>query len=81
VIFAIPHVRETWMIKSKDDNVRNQAELYFSKIDTLTIKQAIAFEDGVPSAQILKLRGMHYIFISNEPEVIDAIRKFISKLR
>jgi len=81
VIFAIPHIREAWMIASKDDNVRNQAEIYFSKIDTLTIKQAKAFEDGVPSAQILKLRGMHYIFLSNEPEVIDAIRKFITKLK
>ena len=45
------------------------------------LKQAKAFEDGVPSAQILKLRGMHYIFISNETEVINAIRQFILRLK
>jgi len=81
VIFAIPHDREAWMIKSTDDTVRNEAAIYFSKIDSLTIKQAKAFEDGVPSAQILKLRGMHYIFISNETEVINAIRQFILRLK
>jgi len=40
------------------------------------MRQAKAFEDGVPSARVLKLKGMHYIFISNETEVINAIRQF-----
>jgi non-heme chloroperoxidase len=80
VIFAMPHVKEAWMINNTDENVRREAGIYFSKIDSLTIKQANAFEDGVPSAQILKLRGMHYIFISNETEVINAIKKCIKRL-
>jgi hypothetical protein len=61
VIFAIPHNKEACMIKTKDDSVRNEAGIYFSKIDSLTMKQAKAFEEGVPTAQIVKLRGMHYI--------------------
>ena len=77
VIFAIPHTKETWMINSTNENVRRDAGIYFSKIDSLTSKQASAIEDSVPSAQVLKLQGMHYIFISNEAEVINAIRKFI----
>jgi hypothetical protein len=80
VIFAIPHSKEAWMIRSTDNNVRNEAEDYFSKIDSLTTKQAKAFED-MPSARMLKLRGMHFIFISNESEVINAIRQFIVKLK
>jgi non-heme chloroperoxidase len=81
VIFAIPHDKEAWMIKTTDDKVRNEAATYFSKIDSLTMKQAKAFESGVPSAQVVKLRGMHYIFISNETEVINLIRQFIRKLK
>ena len=79
-IFAIPHTKEAWMVKTTDDKVRNEASMYFSKIDSLTMKQAKAFEEGVPSAQIVKLRGLHYIFISNETEVIDTIKQFISSL-
>lgn len=80
IIFAIPHTKEAWMINSADQNVRSEATIYFSKIDSLSTKQANAFEDGVPSAQVLKLRGMHYIFKSNESEVINAIRQFITGL-
>jgi len=75
-IFAIPHNKEAWMIKNSDVRMRNEATAYFSKIDSLTMRQAKAFEDGVPSARVLKLKGMHYIFISNETEVINAIRQF-----
>ncbi|MBL7698773.1 MAG: hypothetical protein JNK79_11460 [Chitinophagaceae bacterium] len=61
--------------------MRNQGDLYFSRIDSLTTKQARAFEEGTPSARIVKLTGMHYIFISNETEVINAIRQFVAKLK
>jgi pimeloyl-ACP methyl ester carboxylesterase len=79
VIFAIPHMKEAWMTKSPDQKIRTDAQIYFTKIDSLATKQAKAFEDGVPAAQIMKLKGMHYIYISNEKKILKAIRKFISK--
>jgi non-heme chloroperoxidase len=81
VIFAIPHMKEAWMTKSLDQKVQADGQIYFAKIDSLAIKQAKAFEDGVPSAQVMKLKGMHYIYISNESEILSAIRKFISRLK
>jgi hypothetical protein len=81
VIFAIPHMKEAWMTKSANQKVRADAQIYFTKIDSLATKQAKAFEDGVPTAQVMKLKGMHYIYISNESEILKAIRKFISRLK
>ena len=81
VIFAIPHIKEAWITKSLDQKVRADGQIYFAKIDSLTIKQAKAIEDAVPTAQVEKLRGMHYIYISNESEILNAIRRFISRLK
>ena len=81
VIFAIPHAEEAWMLKSTDQKIRSDAQIYFAKIDSLTIRQAKAFEDGVPAAHVIRLRGMHYIYISNESQVIAEIKKFISRIK
>ena len=77
VFFAIPHTREAWMTRSTDESIRKQADVYFSKIDSLATRQANSFEKGVASAKVLRLRGMHYIFLSNGPEVLNAIRQFL----
>jgi non-heme chloroperoxidase len=81
VIFAVPHKREAWMTASADSNIRNQAEVYFSKIDDLTKKQADVFEATVPSAQVIRMQGMHYLFLSNETEVLNEIRRFLADLK
>ena len=80
-IFAIPHVREAWMINSADPGVHKDADAYWAKVDTLAEKQAKAFEDGVPSAHVVRLRGMHYVYISNEFDVLCEMRSFMSDLR
>jgi pimeloyl-ACP methyl ester carboxylesterase len=42
---------------------------------------AKAFEKGVPSSRIVRLPGAtHYVFISNEAEVLKEIRDFIGGL-
>src|SRR5262249_34912296 len=56
-IFAIPHVPETWMAESADPGVRKAATAYFTNIDLLAEKQAKAFEDGVPSARVIRQRS------------------------
>lgn len=80
-IFAIPHVPDTWMTESTDPGVRKAAEASFAKIDLLAEKQAKAFEDGVPGARVIKERGRHYIFISNESDVLREMRAFMDSLK
>jgi len=80
-IFAIPHVRDAWMINSADPAVHKDADTYWAKVDTLAEKQAKTFEDGVPGAHVVRLRGMHYVYISNESDVLHEMRSFMSNLR
>ena len=80
VIFAIPHVPETWITESSNPTVRRAAEAYFSLADSLADKQAEAFRTAVPTARVVRLRGMHYIFLSNEREVLREIRAFVTGL-
>jgi pimeloyl-ACP methyl ester carboxylesterase len=80
-IFAIPHVRESWIDKSTDPAVREAGRAYFGAIDALTEKQARALEGGVPSARVIRLRGAHYIFLSNERDVLREMRAFLAGLK
>jgi hypothetical protein len=77
VIFAIPHIKDAWMTESTNQKVRTDSEIFYTKIDSLATKQAKAIEDSVPTAQVMKLQGMHYIYISNESEILNAIKRFI----
>ena len=81
VIFAVPHNREAWATTSADSSVRNQSEVWFSRIDELTKRQADVFEATVPSAQIIRMQGMHYIFLSNETEVLNEMRRFMADVK
>jgi hypothetical protein len=60
---------------------RKAAEADFTELDLLAEKQAKAFEDGVPGARVIRERGMHYIFSSNESDVLHEMRFFLSNLR
>ena len=77
----MPHVPDAWMTESADPEVRKAAEGYFAKIDLLAEKQANAFQDGVPSARVIRVRSTHYVYISNEPNVLREMRAFISGLK
>jgi len=80
-IFAIPHVPEPWMTKSGDPVIHNAADTYFAKLDLLAEKQATVFQDGVPGARVIRVRGAHYIFLSNESGVLREMRSFPSNLK
>jgi non-heme chloroperoxidase len=80
-IFAIPHVPETWMSKSTDPAVREAVKAYFTRLDALAEKQAKAFEDGVHTARVIRLRSAHYIFLSNEADVLREMRAFLTGLK
>ncbi len=79
-IFAIPHVQEAWMTASSDPALRKRADAYFATVDALAERQAKAIDAGVPTARVVRLRGMHHIFLSNEREVLREMRDFIESL-
>ena len=80
-IFAIPHTPETWITKITDPTVRGAADTYWTALDAITQKQAKAFEEGVPTARVVRLRGMHYIFVSNESDVLREMGAFLNDLK
>ena len=80
VLFAIPHIQENWSSKSTNPAVREAARAYFTAIDVLAEKQAKGVE-GVPTARVIRLRAAHYIFLSNEPEVLRHISAFLAGLK
>jgi pimeloyl-ACP methyl ester carboxylesterase len=77
-IFALPHGLAPWMKGITDPKlleVRDQVEL-------LVAKQAKAFEEGVPGARVVRLANAdHYVFLSNEADVLRELRAFIAGLR
>ena len=80
VVFASPHVPERWIDKVTDSRVQESARDYYAAIDVATAKQAAALEAGVPSARVVRLRGAHYIFLSNELETLREMRSFLRGL-
>ena len=81
VIFAIPHLQESWIDKSPDPGVRQASQAYLAAVDTATERQAKALESGVPTARVVRLQGAHYIFLSNERDVIRDTRAFLAGVK
>jgi pimeloyl-ACP methyl ester carboxylesterase len=81
VIFASPHAPENWMVKSTDPAVREASSAYFTAIDASTEKQARALEAAVRTARVVRLRGAHYSFLSNQPDTLREMRAFLAGLR
>lgn len=54
----------------------------FEAFQTAAIEaQAKAFEKGVPSARVVRVADAnHYVFLSNEPEVLGEMRSFVAGL-
>ena len=80
VIFAIPHTMDGWLTESTPD-VRKEAETYFGKIDSLTRKQSAVLKEAVSTARIVELSGTHFIFMSNEKDVLREIHSFTRRLK
>jgi len=81
-IFAIPHAQPKWMTDSADPKVLEAAKASSAAIDALTTRQAKAFEVGVPTAHVVRLPGAdHYVYLSNEADVLREMKSFLSTLR
>jgi hypothetical protein len=73
-IFAIPHYRAI-----KDPEMLAKAEESDMKTNGVL---ADAFEAGLPSARVVRLpRADHYVFRSNEADVVREMNAFISNLK
>ena len=82
VIFAIPHAQAKWVNDSTDPKVREAAKAFSAADLVLTTRQAKAFEDDVPTAHVVRLPGAdHYIYLSNEADVLQKMKSFLSTLR
>ncbi len=82
VIFAIPHGQAKWISESTDPKVHEAAKAFSAAELALTTKQAKAFEDGVPTARVVRLRDAdHYVYLSNEADVLREMKSFLSSLR
>jgi len=81
VIFANPHGLGTWIEKTEDPTVRDAARAYAATLAALTERQAKSIEEGVPTARVVILHGAHhYVFLSNEAEVLRELRRFVGAL-
>lgn len=79
VIFANPHSQGTWVDENTDPSVRTAAKAYSTALEALTEKQENSVQNGVPSAHVITLRGAnHYVFLSNEAEVLKDIHAFLA---
>jgi non-heme chloroperoxidase len=74
-VYALPHRRPAAI--ASDPAIRAAAEA----LDSATAVQADAFEKGVPAARVVRVpNATHYIYISNEADVLGEIRAFVDKL-
>ena len=81
VIFANPHCQGTWVDDNTDLPVRAAAKAYSTALAALTERQERAVEIGVPTARVITLPGAHhYVFLSNEADVLREMRAFLAGL-
>jgi non-heme chloroperoxidase len=81
-IYAVPPHPETWLDNAKDPAVRAAAEVFNTQFLASLLKQAKAFEEGVPNARVVRLRrANHLIFLSNEVDVLREVRAFLKTLK
>jgi non-heme chloroperoxidase len=81
-IFANPHSQGIWVDENTNPSVQTAAKTYSTALEVLTERQEKSVENGVLKAQVITLRGAnHYVFLSNEAEVLKDIRAFVASLR
>ena len=82
VIFANPHRDGTWVEGAADASVRGAADVYSAALAALTERQEKAVEDAVPTAHVITLRNAsHFVFLSNEADVLREVRGFLASLK
>lgn len=82
VIFANPHSQGAWVDNNTDPSVQAAAKAYSDALTALTEKQEKAVKDGLPKARVITVpNANHYIYLSNEAEVLKDMGAFLAELR
>ncbi len=80
-IYAIPKAQAPWL-KDADPKVRSAYQAFMDQVDALTEKQVKEFENGVPGAKVVRLpNANHYVFLSNEADVLREMNTFLASLK
>jgi non-heme chloroperoxidase len=80
-IFANPHGLGTWIDSNPDTSVRGSAKTYTGALTILTEKQVKAVKQGLPTARVITLHGAnHFVFLSNETDVLRYVSAFLAEL-
>src|SRR5580692_9458024 len=80
-IYAVPKAQAPWL-KDADPNVRSAYQEFMDKTDALTEKQVKEFENGVPGAKVVRIANAnHYVFLSNEADVLREMNAFLATLK
>jgi pimeloyl-ACP methyl ester carboxylesterase len=67
-----------WAETSVDPTIKER----MAALDGFLERQAAAIREGLPSARVVKFtRANHYVYLSNEAEVLREIRAFAARLR
>jgi len=75
VIFA-----NTWVDDNLYPSVQIAAKAYSTTLSALTERQEKANENGVPKVRVITLSGAnHYVFLSNEADVLREMRAFLAR--
>ena len=76
-----PHSEGPWAERNTDASVRASANAYSAALAALTAKQEKAVKDAVPTARVVELPNTsHFVFLSNEADVLREIRDFVAGL-
>jgi hypothetical protein len=82
VIFANPHGLGGSVENCTDPSVQTAAKADSAALAALTERQQKAVENGAPMAHVVRLSGAnHYVFLSNEKDVLREMRSFLAELR
>jgi pimeloyl-ACP methyl ester carboxylesterase len=81
-IYASPHSLGPWVEKNANPAVQAEGREFAASLDALNTKQIAAVREAFPADTVITLpRANHYVFMTNEPEVLQAIRSFVSGLK
>jgi len=81
-IYADPPELPNWLKTSEDAGVRSAAQVFSEREASLVERQAKAFENGIVGAHVVRLANAnHWIFQSNEADVLREIHAFVAAMR
>jgi pimeloyl-ACP methyl ester carboxylesterase len=81
-IYASPHSLGQWVEKNPDPAVQADARKYSATLEAMDAKQIASVREAFPGDTMITIPGAnHYVFMTNEAEVLQAIRAFVSGLK